>query len=174
MAFFYSPSLGVLYDTAFASYTLPGDAVEVAPDHYMALHDGLAAQNPITMVAGVPTVGTAAPPSLGQSAAAAIMAGLTITLSGSVSLTALVPTDPATTGKLGAVVTTLVATGAFPGGGTSYPMKDSAGIWHTFTAAQYKAVAGSIAAYVAALDLIIDGNPSGTISLPSSTISIVV
>jgi len=115
---------------------------------------------------------TAIAPTIAQQAAAAIMAGLTITLSGSVSLTALFPTDPATTGKLGAVVTTLVGTGAFPGGGTSYPMKDSGGAWHTFTAAQYKAVAGGIAAYVAALDLIIDGNPSGATALPPSTISI--
>jgi len=114
-------------------------------------------------------------PTLAQQAAAAINAGLTLTLSGSLTLAAtLFPTDPTTTGKIGAVVTTLLATGAFPGGTTSYPMKDSAGIWHTFTAMQYLKVAGAFAAYVAALDLIADGNPFAATELPPASVTIVV
>lgn len=113
------------------------------------------------------------PPTLAQQAAAAIGAGLTLTLSGSLTLPAtLFPTDPVTTAKIGAVVTALLATGAFPGGATSYPMKDATGAWHTFTAAQYKAVAGALAAYVAALDLIADGNPMGATALPANAASV--
>ncbi len=131
---------------------------------------------------GVPTSAqlAAAFPSYGvvplaQQAAAAIGAGLTLTLSGTMTLAAtLFPTDPATQAKLAAVVTTLLATSAFPGGVSSYPMKDSAGTWHTFTTAQYPKVAGAIAAYVAALDLIADGNPLSATALPSASISLVV
>ena len=72
------------------------------------------------------------------------------------------------------MVTTLLATKAFPGGAAAYPMKDSAGVWHTFTIAQYTAVAGALAAYVAALDLIADGNPTGATALPDATATLVL
>jgi len=121
----------------------------------------------------VPVVVPTAAQQLAQQAAAAINAGLTITLSGSLTLAAtLFPTDPVTTAKIGAVITTLLATGAFPGGTTSYPMKDATGAWHTFTAAQYPKVAGALAAYVAALDLIADGNPLGATELPANSATV--
>ena len=114
-------------------------------------------------------------PTLGQEAAAAMRAGLTLTISGTITLPATVfPTDPTATAKIGAVVTTLLATGAFPGGATSYPMKDAAGAWHTFTVAQYPKVAGAIAAYVAALDLIADGNPMNATALPPASATLTV
>ena len=114
-------------------------------------------------------------PTLAQEASAAVRAGLTLTISGTMTLAATVfPTDPTTTGKIGAVVTTLLATGAFPGGATSYPMKDAGGAWHTFTAAQYPKVAGAIAAYVAALDLIADGNPMNATALPAASATLTV
>ena len=114
-------------------------------------------------------------PPLAQQAAAALGAGVTLTVSGTMTLAAtLFPTDPVTTAKIGAVVTTLLATSAFPGGATSYPMKDAAGAWHTFTTAQYPKVAGAIAAYVAALDLIADGNPLSATALPSPNLSVTV
>ena len=112
---------------------------------------------------------------LAQQAANAAVAGLTIALSGTVTLAAtMFPTDPVTQTKLGAVVTTLLATGAFPGGSASYPMLDAAGAWHTFTAAQYKTVAGAIASYVAACDLIAAGNPLGAAELPANAVSLTV
>lgn len=135
-----------------------------------------AASGPWTMlVSGSIVIGTPPSASLALQATEAMAAGLTITLSGSVTLAATVfPVDPATTVKIGAVVTTILARGAFPGGGTTYPLKDASGAWHTFTIAQYEAVAGAIAAYVAALDLIIDGNPNGATSLPSASVSLTV
>lgn len=53
-------------------------------------------------------------------------------------------------------------------------MKDLSGNWHTFTIAQYEAVATAIAGYAAALDLIIDGNPLNAVALPTSSVSLTV
>ena len=121
-------------------------------------------------------------PTLAQSAALASVSGLTITLTGTITLAAtLFPTDAVTQGKIGAVITTLAATGAFPGGGSSYPMKDATtngpngeGAWHTFTAAEYRTVAGAISTFVAGCDLIADGNPMSAASLPASSVTIPV
>jgi len=115
------------------------------------------------------------PPTLAQQAAMAAGAGLSVALTGSMTLAATVfPTDRMTQTKLGAVVTTINAAAAFPGGATSYPMKDAAGGWHTFNTAQYKAVAGAITAYVAACDLIADGNPLAATALPAASITLAV
>lgn len=114
-------------------------------------------------------------PTLAQQGGAAIAGGLSIALSGTITLAAtLFPTDPATQQKVGAVVTTLTATGAFPGGAATYPMRDSSGTWHSFDAAQYKAVAGAIAAYVATLTLIADGWPGAPSVLPSASVALAV
>jgi hypothetical protein len=108
-----------------------------------------------------------------QQAAFAVSAGLTVTLSGSITLAAtLFPTDLATQTKLGNVVTTVMSTQKFPGGSTTFPMKDSSGAWHDFTVVQYTTVAGAISAYVAAIDLIVDGNPNGAAALPPSSVSL--
>lgn len=112
---------------------------------------------------------------LAERAAGALGEGLTITLSGSVTLAATVfPVDPTTMIKIGQVVTAINATGAFPGGAETYPIKDASGVWHSFTVAQYKAVAAAIAGFVGQLDLIIDGNPLGATELPSSAATLAV
>ena len=113
-------------------------------------------------------------PTLAQQAAAAIGAGLTLTLSGSLTLAAtLFPTDAVTAAKL-ADMAAMAARGVLPLGATTYPMKDAAGTWHQFNAAQYQAVAAAIAAYAAAIILIADGNPFGATALPSASVSITV
>jgi hypothetical protein len=114
-------------------------------------------------------------PTLAQQAALALSVGLTISLSGTMTLAAtLFPTDPIATGKIADVITIVTATEAFPGGATSYPMKDAAGAWHTFTISQYKAVAGALSGYVAPLYLIIDGNPLGATTLPANSVALTV
>jgi hypothetical protein len=91
------------------------------------------------LVAPVPPAPPTAEQLLVQSAQAALSTGLAISLSGTLTLSATVfPTDSVTTGKIGAVATTINTTGEFPGGATSYPMKDSTGAWHSFTVSQYK------------------------------------
>lgn len=141
------------------------DVTAVAPQPQQGwTYDGTAFAAPV-----IPSL------TLAQEASAALATGLTITLSGTVALAAAVfPTDQTTTGKIGQVVLALGATGAFPGGAETYPLKDASGTWHTFTAAQYKAVATAIAAYVAPLDLIIDGNPLGVTELPPSSVTLTV
>jgi hypothetical protein len=127
-----------------------------------------------TYVSGTFAASVASVLTLAQQAVTMMGAGLTIALTGSLSLAATTfPTDANTQRKLAAVSTTLAVSGAFPGGGTTCPMKDAAGAWHTFTVAQYKAVAVAISGFVAALDMVIDGAPAST-TLPPSSISLVV
>ena len=64
--------------------------------------------------------------------------------------------------------------GVLPLGSTTYPMIDASGTWHHFTAAQYQAVAGAIAAYVSACDLIAAGNPLGVTALPQNSVVLTV
>ncbi len=111
-------------------------------------------------------------PSLAQQAASALAAGVTITLTGSVTLAATIfPCDPGTQTKIEALAS-MAARGVLPTGATGYAMEDAAGTWHEFNAAQYQALAGAISAYVAALILIADGNPLGVTTLPSSSITV--
>ena len=115
-------------------------------------------------------------PTLAQQAAAASVTGLIIASNGpTLTMPAtLFPTSAGTQIALNTVVNGLNTTGAFPGGATCFPMLDSADVWHTFTAAQYKAVAVAVFNYVASLDLIANGNPLGATSLPTNNVTISV
>ena len=119
---------------------------------------------------------TPPPPTLtlAQQAANAAISGLTITLSGTMTLAAtLFPTD-ASTQKAIESMNAMARAGVLPLGSTTYPMIDAAGTWHHFTASQYQAVAGAIAAYVAACDLIAAGNPMDAKALPAASVSLTV
>ena len=141
------------------SNLLPGEVYFAAP------------ATPTQLAAAFPSYGVVP---LAQQAASALAAGLTISLSGSLTLSAtLFPTDPTTTAKIIAMVA-MAGQGVLPIGATDYPMKDSAGIWHHFIAAQYIKVGGAIASYASALDLIADGNPLGATALPSASVSLTV
>ena len=160
--------MGYAYSNNGASFRAWNEPTNLLPGevYFSAL------ATPPELAAAFPAYGTVP---LTQQAAAALAAGLAITLSVTFTLGPTVfPTDSATTAKIGAIATTLLATGAFPGGATSYPMKDAAGVWHTFTVAQYTKVAGALAAYVAALDLIVDGNPFDATALPTASITLTV
>lgn len=114
-------------------------------------------------------------PTLAQTAATALYSGISLSLSGSMDLSAtLFPCDPDTTSKTAKVILTLVGTQKFPGGATTFPMKDSSGTWHTFTAAQYIAVEAAISSYVATLNLIIDGNPLNATVLPPASEAVIL
>lgn len=113
------------------------------------------------------------PQTLAQQAAAAVAAGLSLTLTGSFTLGAtLFPTDPDTQLKLGNVVNIVNSTSAFPNNQATFPMRDSAGTWYNFTVPQYVAVAGAIANYVTTLVLIIDGNPFNLTALPADSVTL--
>ena len=111
---------------------------------------------------------------LAQQAANAATGGLTITLSGTMTLAAtLFPTDTKTQKAIESM-NAMARAGVLPLGSTTYPMIDASEKWHHFTAAQYQAVAGAIAAYVAACDLIAAGNPLGVSALPQNSVALTV
>jgi hypothetical protein len=112
------------------------------------------------------------PPTIAQQAAAAILQGVTISLTGSMTLEpTLFPCDPVTTTKISTVLNILNATGLFPDGTTTCAMKDmgNPSAWHSFTGPQYTAVVLAIGNYVFLLDQIADGNPAYT-TLPNPVI----
>jgi hypothetical protein len=161
------------YDTDEFDYAnLPPqrEMLEMSEEQWSLRLDGLWA-----VQVGVLVPYTRPPPvlSLAQSSVVAMAEGLTVSLTGSASLQpTLFPIDPLTQAKLAAVATIINTTGGFPGGAGEYPIKDSAGEWHVFTLNEYKAVAGAIATYVAALDLIIDGNPLNATGLPANSVAL--
>ena len=170
-----SPVIGWYNTDARAYPNLPPmtDLVEVPADIWGAHY---ANTNGYAVSAGVLVPYTPPPPvlTLAQQAANAAVGGLTITLSGTMTLAAtLFPTDTKTQKAIESM-NAMARAGVLPLGSTTYPMIDASGTWHHFTAAQYQAIAGAISAYVAACDLIAAGNPLGVSSLPSSTISLTV
>ena len=170
-----SPVIGWYNTDARAYPNLPpaSELVEVPADIWTAHYantNGWAVSNG-TLVAYTPPPPTL---TLEQQAANAAISGLTIALSGTMTLAAtLFPTDRKTQKAIESM-NAMARAGVLPLGSTTYPMIDASGTWHHFTAAQYQAVAGAIAAYVAACDLIAAGNPMGSKTLPSSTISLTV
>jgi hypothetical protein len=170
-----SPVIG-WYDTDTFTYkTLPDSsnllAVTNAQWAARMANPSAWAVNNGALVAYTPPV---PPPTLEQQAASAAKAGLTVALSGSMTLAAtLFPTDSTTQAKISAMAD-MAARGILPVGATGYPIKDSAGNWHTLTASAYQALAAAIGSYVAACILIADGNPLGATELPSNSVTLTV
>lgn len=85
---------------------------------------------------------------------AAIIAGLTITSSGTPSLNSIYAIDPGTQAKIEAVALYIAVNGKFPAGQTSLAWADLSGAVHGFpTTAQFQAFATAVGDYVANLDL---------------------
>ena len=170
-----SPVIGWFNTDARAYPNLPpmSDLVEVPPDIWDAHY---ANTNGYAVSAGALVAYTPPPPvlTLAQEAANAAVSGLTIALSGTITLAAtLFPTDTKTQKAIESM-NAMARAGVLPLGSTTYPMIDASGTWHHFTAAQYQAVAGASAAYVSACDLIAAGNPLGVTELPAASVSLVV
>ena len=151
----------------------PFSWIEITEEQWLASRNGLDSWA-VSNGQLVPYTAPAPVLTLTQQAANAAVSGLTITLSGTMTLAAMLfPTDRRTQ-KAVESMNAMARDGVLPLGSTTYPMIDAAGTWHHFTAAQYQAIAGAIAAYVAACDLIAAGNPMNATALPSSTISLTV
>lgn len=164
-------------DTALAKYTIPPDAVVITALQRDELHAAITQGRPVSIVAGVPVIGTAPPPpapTAAQQAADALATGLTIT-SSTIPLSAVTfPTDINSRGKYNSVQTHINTNGTFPGGATSGPIKDASGSvdpFHIVTTAQYTAIATAICAFVSACDLVIDGYSGATVPSTSVTIA---
>jgi len=113
-----------------------------------------------------------ASPTLAQQAAALIAGGLTITSSGTLTLSAVTfATAGAAQAKVNAIATGIAVTSSFPGGAaTWYLLKQDGTLAEGLTVAQYKALAIAILDFVAQCDLCIDG-AAGAI-LPASAVTI--
>ncbi len=147
--------------------TLPAGAIECTqaqaedPSAWL-VKDGAIAQAPAPVL------------TLAQQAAAASVAGLSIALSGTMTLAAtLFPTDTKTQKAIESM-NAMARAGVLPLGSTTYPMIDASEKWHHFTAAQYQAVAGAISSYVSACDLIAAGNPLSVSALPQNSVALTV
>ena len=164
------------YNTAIRPYLKlpPASQLLELTDQQWAAH--YANTNGWAVSAGALVAYTPPPPTLtlAQQAANAAIGGLTISLSGTMTLAAtLFPTD-ARSQKAIESMNAMARAGVLPLGSTTYPMIDVNEKWHHFTAAQYQAVAGAIAAYVAACDLIAAGNPLGVTALPQNSVALTV
>jgi hypothetical protein len=174
-----SPVLGVYNPARLPPGAAPPDSkllIAIDEDTAKAIYAG----ETYAVVAGavVPHTPIAPPLTLAQQAAQAMTAGLTIALTGSLTLApTLFPIDAMTIQKIGSVISGLNTTnGIFLNGTSTELMKDASNPpkWHTFNAAQYTAVATAIGAYVRQLDLIIDGNPLNVTALPSNSVTLTV
>ena len=129
-----------------------------------------AAFGQMTLAGGAIVQGAAPTPSLAQQALALMSAGLTITSTGTPSISAVYPVTPAAQVKYASLQSVVAATGAFPGGATTQPILDAAGNFHSVTPAQFTEIALAVAAFATPLQLILDGH-TGT-ALPSASVTI--
>ena len=111
-------------------------------------------------------------PSLAQQAATLLAGGLAVTCTSDAALSATYPADQTSQTKMIGLQLGLTATGAFPGGATTWPVKDAATPpqWHVMTAVQFGELVTKMLAFVAACDLVIDGQ-STTLPPPTATIA---
>jgi hypothetical protein len=96
-------------------------------------------------------------PSLAQQAEALLAGGVTLTVTGSLTLTALFPTDASTQKHLSRIEQVVNTTGKFPNDAATWPVAASvAGVpgWHALTSGQFKAVATAISNFIAPAELI--------------------
>lgn len=143
--------------------TVPANAAACTDVQAQAWHGS-------TWVANAIVYAAPATPSLAQQAAALLASGLAIVSTATSALSGTYPADPVSQGKLLAVQSVLSVSGAFPGGATTWPVKDASGQWHVATPAQFTAIALAVANFVAPIDLIMDGHAN--IPLPSSSATI--
>ena len=132
--------------------------------------------NAIVAAAATVPIAAYAPPqiSLAQQANAAMFGSVQLVSSSSPALEATYAIDAETQGDLQAEVLAYETNGQFLDGQTTIQWPDTGGALHTFTAAQFKAFATAIGAYVGLLKSIRRTNalPAGMTSFPAATVTI--
>jgi len=158
------------YDTEFAAYPgLPAAAnlLTLTEAQWADRMMGQWAVSGGTLVAYTPATPTPTP---AQQAAAAISAGVQVISTNTPALNGTYAIDPASQMKIMATSQYISVNGKFYGGATTYPWLDMSGTAHTFpSVAEFQAFASAVAAYVAALDVIV-ASDSGT--LPAQPVTI--
>lgn len=163
---------GFYSDDFHAAHHIPADAVRIAEAQYQQWHAGFGVNPPkLYRLVGGKLVDHVAELSLIHHAVTAAGAGLTVTIKGLPASTKF-PTNATALQRMAAVMFIVNATGRFSAGFTTWPMKDRAGQWHSLTVDQYKAIATAITSYVAACQLIADGNPLGATELPDAEVDL--
>lgn len=111
-----------------------------------------------------------APPTPGELAEAAVMAGYEISSNSWPVIDGIYAIDPIAQGRIAAVSNYILVNGKFPGGTATYPWLDISKTAHTFpSTAAFQAWATAIADYVAVLDMIV---ATGEGELPAASITI--
>jgi hypothetical protein len=108
-------------------------------------------------------------PTLAQQAQAMLDSGLQIVSTGTPALNGTYACDPATYQRVGGIVAAIGASLGLPGGGGTFNWPDISGTPHSFSAANFSALAKAMMDFEYALNTIIGAN-SGT--LPSQPVTI--
>ncbi len=100
------------------------------------------------------------PPALSLSSQARklIKEGLTISVNGSINLTATFSTESHHFLKLMAIATVISGTGKFPGGSDTFPIVDKGGVSHMLTVSQFMEINSKISEFIILCEQVIDGN----------------
>jgi hypothetical protein len=111
------------------------------------------------------------PPSLAQQATAAMSAALVATSTGTPALSATYAVDPTTQDHIQAETISILLNNTFADGTATLAWPDTTGAVHSFASvAEFKAFAGAVSAYVAALFKVINGTlttlPAAVATIP--------
>ena len=143
--------------------TLPPNAVICTEAQYQAWQSW-------SLASGNLAAATPPAPTLAQQAAAAIIAGLTITSTSAAALDGTYAVDASAQQHVMAEITSIMLNGTFADGSATVDWLDVEGASHTFTVAQFKTFATAISAYVAALTKCMLGQlaalPAATVTIP--------
>jgi hypothetical protein len=108
-------------------------------------------------------------PTLAQQAAALLFGGCHVTSTGTPALSATYPCDPTAQQQINAEITSILLNGTFADGETTIGWLDATGASHTFSIAEFKALATEIAAFVSGCIKVINGQST---TLPSASVTI--
>ena len=173
---YFSKATGGFYDTDFAAYVLPADAVVITKAVRDAMLVGNAAgQNIVGDAGGIPTLVTPSIPSAQVAAktlSQKITAGIALTCTGNPMLNATYALDAVSTAQIFQLGLFASQFGVFPGGAVQ-PYPDATGAPHIFTVAQFIAFLRAVAPLVSVLNteaqIVAQG---GAPSWPSQTATI--
>lgn len=117
-----------------------------------------------------PTAAQLAAAALFQSAQAALIAGLSVTSTGTPALNGIYAVDQLSQMDIIAIETSINAGKGFPGGSTTFNYPDMGGVMHSFTETAFTAFAAAVRDYVYALKSVVAG-ASTTLPTTSTTIA---
>lgn len=123
----------------------------------------------LAWVAAGNVVAPAPSPTISQQAGAQLAAGVTITSTSTPELDGTYSCDASATSQIQAEIVSLLLNGTFTNGTAAMTWYDKAGAPHSFSVAEFKAFATSVAAYVGTLAAIAASNAR---TLPSSVVTI--